>query len=102
MFFIAFHNDFGVEINQPIPLLTGCEKLSKRLSFDPLKLISSGGLLIITPPESREQLEKANSRFETPLVLLGKITAEKKLLYLEKEITEPEADHIITALQNLP
>jgi len=94
--------DFGVEITQPIPLLKGCEKMSKRLNFDPLKLISSGGLLVITPPESKDELEKANSKFATPLVLLGKITSDKKLLYLGEEISEPEADHIIIALENLP
>ncbi|MHA1912078.1 MAG: AIR synthase-related protein [Candidatus Kariarchaeaceae archaeon] len=94
--------DFGVNISQPIPMLSGCKKLSQRLSFDPLKLISSGGLLIITPPESKEKLEKANSKFGTPLVLLGEVTAAKKLVYLGNEITEPEADHIIVALQNMP
>ncbi|MCG3218862.1 MAG: hypothetical protein KAR35_07635 [Candidatus Heimdallarchaeota archaeon] len=98
---MLFSANYGVKITQHIPLLAGCEKISKRLKFDPLKLISSGGLLIITPPESREKLEKANSEFKTPLVLLGEITAEKKLVYLNEEITEPEADHIIIAFQNM-
>lgn len=92
----------GVNITQPIPLLDGTEKLSKRLSFDPLKLIASGGLLIITPPESKEILQQINSEFNTPLVLLGEVTTEKTLSYLGQAILEPEPDHLILAFQNMP
>ena len=67
------------------------------LDVDPLRLISSGTLIICTDRE----LEFESNELEHPLHEIGVITYEKQLIIDDREIQQPESDQIIKGLKNL-
>ena len=67
------------------------------LQIDPLRLISSGTLLIC----SREEINVDTLNLEHSLVKIGFVTDTKKLFLDESEIQAPEADQLIQGLKKL-
>jgi hydrogenase expression/formation protein HypE len=86
----------GAEIYaDKIPLLEVTKKIAEALNIDPLRLISSGSLLICSPEGEKvvRELEKAQIKG----TIIGKIVkGDKTLLIRGKEVSEvtAEADHL--------
>jgi len=86
---------------EDIPISKVTEKVCQSYGIDPLRLISSGSMLIIAPPEENShKIEKAMQEAGIRLTLIGTVTDESEGLTLvssdgEKSIIEPpESDEI--------
>lgn len=96
-------HDLGVELDiekfeiDPITL-----KIAKFYRIDPLKLISSGTMLISVASEDLEKLR--NELFENNIenFIVGKFTEDKKKIYIyngtKREIAPPESDELYKVL----
>jgi hydrogenase expression/formation protein HypE len=83
------------------PITNETAELCNLLEINPLKLISSGTLLLVTSPEKANKIQK-ESTAEVPISKIGIIEPKKKGLTLDGEaIPPPEPDQIILALRNL-
>ncbi len=95
-------NKVGIKLDKLPKLSNVTKKLSHWLEFDPYRLISSGGLLVIIDKEKANSLVDYLNKRNIDSEIIGEVTANKgKLLYDEKIVEEPHGDEIITALNHL-
>ena len=73
------------------------KKICSLLEIDPLRLISSGTLLICTEKE----IETDGLKLEHTLIKIGTVIPERKFLLDNSEIQPPEADQVIDGLKHL-
>ncbi|MHA1197979.1 MAG: AIR synthase-related protein [Candidatus Heimdallarchaeaceae archaeon] len=78
------------------------EKLSKRLEFDPYRVISSGLMIFAVNKNITKSVLEFLDDYQIPCSLIGTVTSEKGILRLEDKILDkPKGDEIIVALKNL-
>lgn len=85
-----------------MPIKASSEKLSMFLKIDPLRLISSGSMLITT--NNGEELLKGLETHGIKGKIIGKITENKKILIQdgkEIQVTPPERDELFIGLEYL-
>jgi hydrogenase expression/formation protein HypE len=94
--------DFGLELySEKFPLTKETIDVCLLLDVDPLKIISSGTLLVVTSESKAKQIMKASTK-EIPIKIIGKITSKDKRITLDGEILPPPGpDAIIDALRKL-
>ncbi len=86
----------GIEIYaDKIPVLNETAIICKELGVDPLRLISSGSMVIVCDNENKmlSELEKAGIK----AVVIGKITAKDKIVVyngVKRELEEPDVDEL--------
>lgn len=91
---------YGLEIYKDrIPILEETRRICSFLSIDPLKLISSGSMLITTP--NGEELIKILNRNDIKASEIGRITFGREFLLTDGDnsvkITPPESDELYKA-----
>lgn len=101
---VAEASGVGVEIEQElIPLWPETRAITEALGIDPLKLISSGSMLI-TIPDGEKLVAKLNEA-GIEAAIIGKVTEEKsKILQTSEgrvEISKPESDELWRAKKML-
>lgn len=78
-----------------LPLLESTKKIAKEFSIDPLRLISSGSMLITTT--KGEEMIKALESKGIKATVIGKVTKSKGILIsngVELELEEPKRDEL--------
>ena len=69
----------GAEVwEDSIPILPETEKICAHFDINPLRLISSGSMVIIVPKEKKEEMEKAMEEAGVPASVIGIIREEKE------------------------
>lgn len=93
---------FGIELyRDKFPLTKETIEVCNFLNVDPLRLISSGTLLVITSKEKAEKMKK-ESTVKTPIEIIGQITVKDKGITLDGELVDPPGpDAIIDALKKI-
>ncbi|NHJ48382.1 MAG: hypothetical protein FK733_11415 [Asgard group archaeon] len=93
---------FGLKLNNDnIPFTKETMDVSNFLKVNPLRLISSGTLLVVTSKEKAEKLTK-ESTSERPIAIIGEIVSKEKGVTLDgKEVEPPGPDAIIDALRKI-
>lgn len=93
----------GAEIEyEKIPMSAITEKVCRALDIDPLRLISSGAMLIVVKPDKAEELIKKAGAQGVRISDIGKMTAEGRIMIKggkAEEIAPPEADELYRALK---
>lgn len=96
LFEVAMAADKGFTIYEDkIPLLDVTKKLVKEFSIDPLRLISSGSMLIIS--SEGEKVVSALEKEGIKGTIIGKLTKNKGILIsdgVELEVEEPKRDEL--------
>lgn len=85
-----------------IPLAAVTRKIAEKFQIDPLKLISSGMMLIAAGAEDAENIMKELARQEIPAAIVGEFTEEGMLLKTAegiKIIHPPESDELYKAFE---
>lgn len=96
LFEVAMASGKGFEINENnIPMLEVTRKVTKEFSIDPLRLISSGSMLVTAPDgkKIKEALKIAGINSE----IIGKITKSKGIMIsngVKLEVEEPKRDEL--------
>jgi hydrogenase maturation factor len=67
---------------QTIPVLPETLAFSRALGFDPLALIASGSLLVVTSPASAPQVLRAYARHRIPAAVIGEIRPKQEGIML--------------------
>ncbi len=89
-----------------IPVAAATSALCKALSLDPLRLISSGALLIATPEP--ETVRTAITAIDVPVKIIGKVTGDGHLAMVRNlpgggevrmELSPPERDELWRAVE---
>ena len=95
-------SDFGIKLHsEKFPLTNETTKVCKLLEIDPLKVISSGTLLVITSESKAKKIKKESTK-EIPIKIIGEICSKKNGITLDGEIIPPPGpDAIIEALRKL-
>ncbi len=95
-------SDFGIKLHsEKFPLTNETTKVCKLLEVDPLKVISSGTLLVITSESKAKKIKKESTK-EIPIKIIGEICSKKNGITLDGEIIPPPGpDAIIEALRKL-
>ncbi|HUU86859.1 MAG TPA: AIR synthase related protein [Candidatus Glassbacteria bacterium] len=98
---IAVEN-FGLTLSsKEFPLTTETSELFNFLQIDPLKVISSGTLLVVTTEEKANLLIEESSQM-TPIRIIGQIVDKNEGITLDgKPVDPPGADAIIEALRKI-
>lgn len=95
----AMNKGFEVDINK-IPIAKETRKICKIFDIDPLRLISSGSMIIVTP--DGEQLLKLLSNAGVSATIIGKVVGGTTPLVIydgEKHVLEPpESDELYKAI----
>ena len=95
----AMNKGFEVDINK-IPIAKETRKICKIFDIDPLRLISSGSMIIVTP--DGEQLLKLLSNAGVSASIIGKVVGGTTPLVIydgEKHVLEPpESDELYKAI----
>jgi hydrogenase expression/formation protein HypE len=88
----------GVEIHRDrVPIAMETEKICQYFGIDPLRLISSGCMLMTIPADMEKDLLKALGEKEIQGTVIGRVTAEGRFLIDKKEkmeIAPPESDEL--------
>lgn len=95
--------DLGVELDiENFEIETATLKISEYLKIDPLKLISSGTMLISVAPEDLESLRKELFENNIENYIVGRFTKNREKTYLYKgikrEIEPPLSDELYKVL----
>jgi hydrogenase expression/formation protein HypE len=95
-------SDFGIELClKKFPLTDETIKVCELLKVDPLKVISSGTLLVITSESKAKKIMKESTK-EIPIEIVGKICSKENGITLDGEVVPPPgSDAIIDALRKL-
>lgn len=95
----------GVElIEEDIPISRLTRKITEKIGVNPLKLISSGTMLIIASQEKKEKILEALNKNGIDAKVVGEIKEREKGLKIRKkdgsleDITAPKSDEIHQAL----
>ena len=97
---LALLSNTGFSVDEDkIYVYPECRKLSEKFNLDPLKLIASGSLLIISNPDESQKLIKALRKSKVKSEIIGKITAKYKSFKIikngkSKSIKTPVIDEI--------
>ena len=100
---LCYTSGTGAEINQEaIPVTDVTSKICEICEIDPLRLISSGCMLIIISPDKGDALEKALVARDVKVSLIGTVRESAygmKIIHSGKtaEIAPPESDEIYKA-----
>jgi hydrogenase maturation factor len=91
---------YGIEIEKRrIPILEETRRICHFLSLDPLKLISSGCMLITTP--NGEEILKLLHRQDIKASIIGQVTFEKEFIMVDEgsrvKISAPGSDELYRA-----
>lgn len=85
-----------------IPVSDTTKKICSHYGIDPLRLISSGSLLIFADEKHHEDLLKDFKKCDIDLSLIGNLTGDKDILILdgdkEEEVRPPSSDEIYKVL----
>ena len=97
---IAMASGYGIVLDErKIPILEETRRICTFLSIDPLKLISSGCMLITTP--NGEEILKILHKNNIKASIIGEIIFEKKCILKKDEkdvnISAPESDELYKA-----
>lgn len=90
----------GAEVvEEDIPIEPVTEKICRHFNIDPLKLISSGSMLIIASPDKKDKLMEAIEGVGVSVSCIGKITQASKGLHLigkgkKTQINPPASDQL--------
>jgi hydrogenase expression/formation protein HypE len=76
-------------------------KIGKELAINPLRLISSGTLLVVLPSDQFESFELVSNKFQIPSSIIGKIEGEEIMFDDETKINPPKSDELVQAFLNL-
>lgn len=82
-----------------IPVHPVVEKICKHFDIDPLKLISSGSMLIVAPPENKDAIKKAIRQAGIDVNTIGQVNDKEGECLLLKDgksqiIDPPESDEL--------
>ncbi len=94
--------DFGIKLfSEKFPLTVETIRVCELLEVDPLKLISSGTLLVITS-ESKAKKIMNESANKIPIKIIGEICSKRNGITIDGEgVPSPGPDAIIAALRKL-
>ena len=82
---LAKASKVGLEIEEEkIYILPECIKLCDEFGINPLGLIASGSLIIITASESTEQVQKLLKKNRIPVSVIGKVVRKPGVRLIEK------------------
>ena len=93
-----FHN-LGAEVyREKLKIADSTKAICEYYKIDPLKLISSGSMLLVVSPEKYEELREKLSSEGIEWSNIGKLTEEKSKVIISgcfiEEIDEPESDEL--------
>lgn len=77
-----------------IPIATCTQKLCRRLGLDPLRLLSSGSMLIAIAANLAEELQAALEKEGIPSAMIGHLSRGRIETLDGREISPPQADEI--------
>ncbi len=94
----------GVQIEmEKVPLLEITKEVCRIFSLDPLRLISSGVMLMAFPKESIESFEASCRQKHIPITVIGKFTESKerqcRTQNLGTDIAPPDVDELYKVFQ---
>ena len=94
--------NFGLELESKLfPFTKESMELFILLDIDPLRVISSGTLLVVLPEKKAQELIKEDSA-KIPIRIIGKITNKEQGVTLNgKPVEPPSSDAIIDALRKI-
>jgi hydrogenase expression/formation protein HypE len=75
--------------------------IAKELAINPLRLISSGTLLVVLPSDQFKSFELVSKKFQIPSSIIGKIVGEEIMFEDKTKINPPKSDELVQALLNL-
>lgn len=88
----------GVKINiEAIPLKESTRKICNVLGINPYRLISSGSLLVVSPAEKVNKIQKELLQNGVESTVIGEITEKSILIEIDgglKEIDSPDSDEL--------
>ncbi len=98
---IAAEN-YGLKlIEDAFPLTKETKEVCELLEVNPLKVISSGTLLVVSSPEKAKSIVN-ESTSDVPISVVGKIVSQKQGITLDgKQLAPPQSDEVIDALKKL-
>jgi hydrogenase expression/formation protein HypE len=72
---IACLSEVGIEVEfSRLPIPSVISRFAQAFQFDPLRMISSGTLVVTVPPDRAEEVSKALEELGTPFAFVGRIT----------------------------
>jgi hydrogenase expression/formation protein HypE len=101
---LCYTAGLGAKIYQDeIPISKVTKKICEIYEIDPLKLISSGCMLIIADPKNKEKLMQEMKKCDIQISLIGEVTSANDGIRLvaggtSTEILPPESDEIYKAV----
>lgn len=90
----------GAEVyRDSIPLEPESKKICEIFNIDPLRLISSGSMVIITPEDRKEEMERALEEAEVAVTVIGRVTEPERGVVITweggaEEVAPPSPDEI--------
>lgn len=98
---IAVEN-YGLKlIKDAFPLTKETKEVCELLEVNPLKVISSGTLLVVSSPEKAKNILN-ESTSDIPIRVVGEIVSQKQGITLDgKPLPPPQSDEVINALKKL-
>lgn len=98
---IAVENYGLALIEEKFPLTNETKEVCELLEVNPLKVISSGTLLVVASPEKAKNIVK-ESTSAVPISIVGEIVSQKQGISLDsKPLEPPQSDEVIDALKKL-
>jgi len=93
---------FGLRLSsEQFPLTKEAHELASFLKIDPLRLISSGTLVVVTSKEKAGILTEKVAK-TLPIAVVGEVTKKSEGALVDgKPLAPPQADILITALQKI-
>lgn len=76
-------------------------EISLALEINPLRLISSGTLLVIFTSDQLDKFHNLSKSFSVPVSIIGQITKDKVIFDDRTVIQSPKSDEIVKALTNI-
>ncbi|MFW9930015.1 MAG: AIR synthase related protein [Candidatus Thorarchaeota archaeon] len=76
-------------------------EITNKLSIDPLRLISSGTLLVILQSSKIKDFFEFSPTIKRPISVIGELTGEKLIFNDNTEISAPESDELISGIKNI-
>jgi len=100
---LAEASDKGVEVYEDnIKIRQETVEICRALSIDPMKLISSGVMIMSVSEDKKNQLMEAFNKENMELTAIGKITSGERVIIKEgerRELLPPDVDELYKALE---
>lgn len=94
----------GIRVEEHrLPVTQTTRKIADAFSIDPLRLISSGSMLLVIPEEKEKEAERLFFEADIPLTIIGTVTEKDVVMATEsglRPIPAPEKDELYTALKH--